>query len=449
MQTHRMVPCGLALLLWAAGVQAQVPVTGTSNVTLKQLEGSPTLVTVVLKGERVVEDPNLKVVEVLPNALNVETADGDVFTYLYDTIQEVRVQGEVIEKAEFKLPASRALRADDQKIVERAATRAQSLYETAADNQDVKMNSAVLLRLHEGTAGVEELDYLQQLAQSNDIQTQINAAERLFLAGEDVQEDLIRQGLDSGNRKVKAQTLRLAGLLKYQAGIPQLIQALNDRSDDLAVPAAVALARLGNREIIPRLLNMLTDASEEKGNAAVKALVELGGPEIIEQMKLMLPDAELSGRYRIVLVLFKLGDPLGKKQLQDTLENVPTLALESAILLAASEDEGAMDYLRARLRNRVDPNELNLTLRAKMAAALLSGDDPNAISELQELLRSDLAPVKIAVCDKIIELGNRRLLTILQPTIESSDATVSLHACMAAFSFSYPDYRERLLDMRE
>lgn len=427
---------------------AQVKIVG-ANATLKQLEGSPTLVTVVLKGERKVEDPNLKVVEVLSNAVNVETGTGDVYTYLYDTVAEIRVQGEVVEKTEFRLPPSRALRADDQKIVERAAARAQELFDTATDNQEIKADSAVLIRLHGGSTAVQPLEYLTQLVESNDLQTQMSAAKRLYLAGEDVPENVIQLGLASGNRKVRIDAIELAGLLGLESATPQLVQALNDRSDDLAAPAALALARLGNREIIPRLLNMLTESSEEKGNAAVKALVMLGGDEVIEQMRMKLPESQLNGRFRIVTVLYKLGDPTGRKQLQETMENVTTLALEAAVLLAESEDEGAMSYLRRRIGERIDETEDALKLRARIASALKTGDDPSAIGVLQELLRSDMPGVKIAVTDQILELGHRNLLLIIQPTIENGDAGVALHACMAAISFAFPEYRQHLLALRQ
>lgn len=426
----------------------QVPVTGPGHPGLKDLEGSPTLVTVVIKGERTVEDPNLTIKQVLPDAINVETKDGEQFTYLFDSIAEVRVQGDVVEKAPIRLPLAGALRSEDQQIVERAAVRARELFGTASDNQEIKLDAAAIIHLHDGASGNEATKYLEQLLAVDDVVTQVEAGERVYLAGDDVSEQLVLSGLQSGNRKVRVIAIELAGLTKFQDATPMLIQSLNDRSADLSAPAALALARLGNREVIPRLLNMLRESSAEKGDAAADALILLGGQDILEQMHMMLPEATMNGRFRIIKVMNGLGDREARRLLQETVQNVPTLALDAAVLLAQQEDEFALDFLRRRLSERMDETEENFLLRARIAAALIEGGDPGAIGEFQNLLRVDMPTVKVAVCDKILEIGDRRLLVLLQPIISNADPAVATHACMAAMGFAFPEYRNRTLAMR-
>ena len=441
-----MAPLIIAVL--SSTVQAQVPVRGPGNVTLRQLEGSPTLVTVVLRGEREVRDPNLRIKSVLGHGIVVETATGDEHTYLFDSISAIQVQGDVVERPALRLPLVGALRTEDQQIVNRATNRVRDLFEQSTDNQELRMNAAVILRLQGESAGVEALDYLNQLAETNDLQTQLEAAQRLYLAGEEVSEQVINTGLMSGNRRVRIMAIELAGLTGYQDGTPMLMQALNDRSDELSTPAAIALARMGNREIIPRLLNLITEPSERKGTASIESLTMLGGNEVIEQMRVMLSSAQTLARFRMAQVLFRLEDPNGRRILQETIQNVPTLALEAAIHLAEVRDEPAMTYLRRRVAQRDDPTEANLMQRARMAAAMMSGNDPNAIAQFQELLRGELAVVKTAVCDLVLELGDRRLLVILQPVLESTEREVALRAAMTVAGFGYPQYRERLLALR-
>lgn len=438
--------CILGTLLLIAGLAAgqDVRVVGAAGATIKDLVNTPTLVTVVLK-EGGVADANLKITGIHPTHFTVMTKDNHEEQYRYEQVVEIKVQGGRVEQAKFQAPQGSVLGAEDQKIVERSRARIKEIYDGANDNQDLKIEAAMLLALG---GDAEAKDYLQKLVDSNEIKTQFAAAFALYMITGEAPEKLLRSGLEHGNRNIRAQAATLAGLTGYRTGIPVLNSMLQDRASELSAPAARALARLGCRDIIPKLLESLGSLSEEKGNAAVFGLVQLGGDDIIEQLKLMLPKADGKERFRIVLALHKLGDPLGKKELIETFNNQPTLKPDAALLLAEVGDWNGQQYLRERLARRENPSDVNLIYRAKNVCALFEGGDTSSLSIFQDLLREGNLTVKKEVFELAAELGSRLVLTILQPSIESSDTQIALGACKAVICTAMPDYRKRYLEAK-
>ena len=424
---------------------ADVKITGTSApATLKDLVGTDTLVTVVLK-ESGAKDSNLKVVELLPNAVNVQTQKGDIVPYLLEMVDEIQVQGGQIEARRFKAEEIHALRPEQQRVVERAMSRAAEIFGTTNDDQDLKMDAAVLMALNKDRDATK---YLKQLAETNDITLQLTASKALYLIGEPVSESLLRQGLESGNRKARSLAAMMSGLNKYSAGIQLLTPIFEDRAVELSAPAARALARMGDREIVPRLLAMLEEPNEKKGQAAVFSLVRLGGEDIIRDMKEKLGETEGMIKYRVVSVLYQLKEPSAIEEVRKIFKDFPTLAPEAALVLTKNGDWEATQFLRSRLSRREDPTDANLIFRAQTAAALLINGDPSTLAVFQEILRSSSTKAKQKVFDLFTDIGNVRLIPILQPSIENVDKRMSLGACEAVATLSLPAFRARIQDMR-
>ncbi|MCF6284403.1 MAG: hypothetical protein L3K26_04360, partial [Candidatus Hydrogenedentes bacterium] len=84
-----------AIVLSAAHVHA-VTVTGGNGASLSSITGSPTLVTVVLRGGA--KAPNLQVLEVQGSVIVFTTEDGDRISYQKADIDKVEVQGSVVER---------------------------------------------------------------------------------------------------------------------------------------------------------------------------------------------------------------------------------------------------------------------------------------------------------------------------------------------------------------
>ncbi len=440
--------CVLAavVLLAALGAGAgEVKVTGTAKaVSVKDLVGTDTMVTLVLKdsGAKI---SNLKVVEALPNVINVQTQKGDIEPYPVELVEEVQVQGGKVEEKRFNAEGLQVLRPEQQRVVERAMARAVEIFVGANDDQELKMQAAVLLSLNKNRDAVK---YLKQLAETNDITVQLTASKALYLIGEPVSDTLLRQGLESGNRKARALAATLAGLTKYTTGIPLLKPIFGDRAVELSAPAARALARLGEREIIPRLVAMLEESNDKKGEAAVFSLVRLGGDDVLQDMKKKLGETEGMIKFRVVSVLYQMKDPSGLEELKKIFNDYPTLAPEAALYLTKNADWEATQFLRTRLTRREDPTDANLIYRADTAAALLINGDPSTLAVFQEILRSDSVKARKKVFELFTDIGNARLIPILQPNIENVDKRMSLDACETVATLALPAFRTRLLEMR-
>lgn len=442
---QRRIVWVLVAVLAVSAVGQPITVSGVQGKSIKDLEGSPTLVTIVLKASGA-KDANLRIIEVHQNDLVVLTQNNERYSYLFEDIQEVRVQGGKVEPRRPVLPKMTTLRAEDQKVVDRAQTRTREIFSASNDNQDRKILAAVLLALEEEK---DALDYLRSLAESNDMKTQLQATQALYLVGERVSETVLRAGLESGNRAARARAATLAGLTGYHESGDLLHSMLKDRSAELSSPAARALARLGIRDIIPRLMQLLADSNEDKASAANAALKILGGDDVVALLKERLQVAQAQERFRIAATLHEMGYDEGKNVLVSTFRDVPTLTPEAALILARDKDWDATQFLRARLARRENPTPENLLYRARNAASLFVGGDPSALAVFQELLRADNTEVKHLVCSLATEINDRRLLPIIQPVLENVDADIAMSACITAVTIAMPEFRERFLQVHE
>ncbi len=450
MRMRLVIAAGLVALMGVAWADDMPPVIGGDGATLKDLVGKDTLVSVVLK-ERGAVDRNLKVVDIGPNYFAVVSSLAERTSYMFSSVAEVRVQKGRVETKKFTLDETRSLGIEEQKVLDRAFERAREVFQAADSEQGVKIRAATLLAFN-GVA--EAREYLKQLMASNDVETQIDVALRVYLAGgETIPGTLIGQGLQSGNRKVKAKAAKLAGLVGEKSAIPMLTLLSQDRISDISVPAAVALVRLNCREIIPTLMKMLTETDELKGEAAIFGLSRLGGPEVIEQLKAKLKDLSGQVLFRAILVLYNLGDAQGKDLLPKQMEQFPTLAPEAALVLARDGNWDAVQYLVDRLAHRYDEEVDVMTFRAKAASALIENGDTTAVSHLQELLRTDKPAVKREICSILATLGKRKLILVLQPLLESAkddnaSRDLAIQAATAVVAIAKPDFRERLIEIQ-
>jgi len=445
---RRLSVFALAMAVVGAAFAQAPRVTGGGGATLEELAGSGSLVTVVLK-ERQAEDRNLRVVEYTDTDVSVLTDNGERHTYLFEDIQEIRVQeGQEESVREWRPAQGRGMLPAQQQVVARATQRANELFSATTSDQFVKMNAAAMLALSGDAAQQDAANtYLTQLLTSNDLRLAVEAALRMYLIGREDEVDpaLVTEGLTSGNRQIRATAAALAGFLKHREGEIELYKMLRDRRPDFSVPAIRALAMLGRTDIAPTLVEMLTERDIERANAAVFALKRIGGEEVASELKQMLESSDGLTRFRVAEVLSEIGDAESRIVLRDELMEVPTLQVRAALVLAPKGDIKAMRILRERLLRRPDLVESELLQRAEMAAALIEGGDRTAVPILQDLLRTDFPAVQANVCRQITRLGLRSLVTLVQPAIESEDRSVAVAACQAAISAAFPDYRERVL----
>ena len=346
-----------SFLLAVPVVHAEVQILGSDRpVSLNDIAGTETLITVTFK-DGGAKDQNLKLLAVHDDSINVLTSKNEDFTYLLDSVESITIQDGIVEqRRQNQFDKGPRLRPEHQRVVDRAWVRIREIYGSANDDQELKIHAAVCLSLINDE---DAHNYLRQLAESNDIITQLDAAGALYIAGDDIPPSLLQQGLESGNRNARAMAASLAGLEGFDSGLEFLNSLFQDRAVQLSCPATRALARLGVKNIIPRVMEMLHELHEDKGNAAIFALTKLltksPDEDVIDQLKFQLLEAEGIIRYRIVRILYNLGDPDGKKELKNIFENLPTLTPEVALLLARENDWDATQYLRERLERRKTP----------------------------------------------------------------------------------------------
>jgi HEAT repeat protein len=433
---------GLIFFSCVGALAQDLRIVGGGGMSIEEIISKEALVTVVFN-EIEVKDPNLRILELHDKHFVVLAEDKTRASYFYDAIKEVIVQQTAVETTPFRLLDSHALSDEHQRILDLAVARTREIYDQAGAIQELRKEAATLLAVVEDPTA---LSYLNQLLESNDIITRLDAATALYLVGKDIPEQVIDLGFRSEDRNARLKAVELAGRANYRVAIPKLTQLAQQRSAEFSAPAALALARMGYREVIPNLLTMIASTNDIKGQAGVLGLTQLGGDDIIEQMKIMLRDAVEPQRHRYVVVLHGLKDPAARKYLLETFEGVPSLAIKAAVLLARDGDEKATEYLRERMSRREAPSLINNVLRARKAMALIEGGDPTAISYLQELLREEDTALRAAVCMLITELGARHHLTIIQPTIASQNPFDSLFACRTVVALTHGEYRRHLLD---
>jgi len=437
----RMMAWAIIVAVCGAAAGAQVPITGMAGISLEDIEGTSTLVTVVLKTSGA-QDPNCTIVDVGPDYLSVVSADGERNAYLFSAISEIRVQGEELDVEPFELDAGRALNDEDQAVVDYALSRAQSMFNNATTDQVIRMDAAAILA-HDGDQ--EALRHLTELATTNDLETSLQAILRLYVVGEDIggYEEL-NEGLESGDRAILRIALTLAGLTGDPQHVRDLRRASEDRVAEIAAPAIIALARLDDRQSIPSFVSMLSDVNPERGIAAMQALKMLGGDETIALLKDRLDNAVRIERYRIIAVLYVLGDPMGEQLLKGLVEDVPTLRRRASIVLAGQGDYEARLRLTDLLSQRYDPDLDTLYCRAEMAGALMEGGDRKSIAVFQDVLRADQPLARQFALQVIAQLMKRNLMTIIRPAIDDESLRVNLRACQAAVAMADPSFAARL-----
>lgn len=456
--TRVLAVAAFAFMAWAPAY-AQVPVVGGDSRSLGALVENQALVTVVLKGGA--RDPNQRVKGVESDRLIVEGRTGLRNVYLFSDIQEIRVQQDEVE-ARPRINVTRALNSSEQAILARAIERLAEIYEASEGDQFMRLLSAGILAASDPVAAsvmtssssggtisariADARNYLEELTETNDVETAVLAATHLWYAGyPERAQALVGPALDSPRRRVRIAGAELAGLVGDSSVQGTLLRMLDDRSADLSAPAAVALARLGNRDIIPQVLDMAMELSDEKGRAAVRALTLLGGPDVVQQVKQRIEKAQNVPRFRLAMVLYNLDDPQGERMLSKEYLNVPSLARDAAIALAKKGNVSGLDYLRNLLDQRYDETLENMMFRARAAAALIEGGDLWAVSVIQEAMRNPNPLVRLMACAYIAEAGHRSLLTVLQPAIsEGQVPPVAVMGSAAALAIADSGFHERI-----
>jgi HEAT repeat protein len=246
---------------------------------------------------------------------------------------------------------------------------------------------------------------------------------------------------------------------------PALVEALED--PDLAVPAAGALARIGDRDAFEGLLALLGHRDASIRQAAIAALNSIGHPDMAARVGPLLFDPEPLVRESALRIAGYFGYPECVEQVllccYDSSEAVCRAAIES---LAFFEDSRVAPMLVDAL-DRKQPSAVRAAAAGAMmridravAADALAGAlrDPDAwvryvalrslgslgdrdlVPAVLDTLRTDPAPhVRLAAIDVLGRLGPAEAWDVLEPLARSSDPDIGGAAIVALGHLERPE----------
>ena len=455
--------CAALAIVLAGAATAQVPVTGREGVTLNDLVGTDTLVSVVLK-ESFARDSNLKVLEIETDYIAFENSNGRRTPYRISSIHEIRIQ-DGIRLARRLMGKISALSADDEEVVNKAKSRAIQIFDNERTSHLMRMKAAALA----GALGEEEaLAYLAAFSEVDDVTTSIYASTYLYIAGDEVDPKVVENGMASGLRKTRATSARLAGVVGDPTFSRTISNMLADSTPDQFSAAAVAAGGLNDSSFVPILIEKGIKAlNEDKAEAAVFALGKLGGAADVRTLEGMLNQATGLAWFHLVRTLSALESPMALELLAGRCLNSPVYGPRAALELGREAQWDGLEYLREFLQKPRDPNRANLILRANMAAALIEGGDLTAKIIIQDLLglsdrdifekgrsrddvykRETVKAVKIVVCNLLAAIAQRNLISLMRPVIDDPNPEIALAACEAAVAPAQPEYIHRLQRVR-
>jgi len=450
----------VAIFLCAAARAASPPkIVGDEGATIDDLIREQKYVTIVLNnGAR---DSNYRIKELSATTLAVIDGTNVPSAFPLDLIREVRVQKGPVSK-EHVVRTESALTTDDRKIVDTATNRAFELFQTSSGKQNIKMLAAMALAASDHTASKDARRYLVELMDGNDTPTAVHAASMLWRVGEEPQGRVVENGLNSGNRATKAEAATLAGLLGDPTYLLDIRRLLKDPTPEIFPSAAKAAGRMKDKDSLPALYDGIRALNADKGEASVVALEIVGGSEVKQRLLTMLPDAKGNEWFRIVRVLHALGDEQAATLLKEQAIRQPAYDRVTALLLIPDKAQEAIEFMRAFLEKKIDPNPENLIYKARVGIRLYEAGDIQAKGIVQDVLnitpnliyapgktdderykQAAVVQIQTEVCARLGDRLNRDFIPLLAAPIQSPNPDVAVRACLATLQIANPLFGER------
>ena len=259
-----------------------------------------------------------------------------------------------------------------------------------------------------GQAPEAYIDQLKSLQESK----RVKAANRLIRFDADEVVPLLIAEAQSGYIRVRFEVIGLLGRFKDPRGIPTLINALDDKSPNVAARAALGLAQLRAVEALPRLLHYVRDPSEVTRQYVLSAL----GPCHSYELEPALSDSALAAvldalrspkhRWRIAALQslrefgYKDGTESVIRMARDPSPEVRHVAVQALGQIGSQQhvgdggpdpinpiSEGELDNVLEALIASLDASELQ-GVRTKAVRALSVVGDARARKPLETLVRT-------------------------------------------------------------
>lgn len=442
------------LLVATAVAGAPVPVTGGS---LEALEGSSTLVTVVLKSSYA-RDMNLTVTSVEDDLIRFTDETGASVVYQIADIAELRVQRERVEWSS-GIASSPLQREDVAGALRKTSGLAEQLFKSAGHPAIQILAS----ELAGATGSADAVAVLERTALSDNLAIAVAARQSLYILGRNPTGETLKQGLNASDRATKGDAAHLAGLVGLESLQNEVIELVKDPAPRVFEGAAYGSGYYKDRRALPYLLRALNTTDAEKADAAVFALARIGGEDVLREMRTRIQTASGSEWYHAVRVLYLLGDPRGVELLRGELRGSSPYAVQTALMLADDDYWDANVFLRKYLDDNRDASPEAFRLRIAAAALLLSKGYVQAKAYLREVLAIDPnsiylrgqisdeqahiaahAELKVQLCMELAVRADASMLQLLLTSLEDQNPVVSLCAGRAVVAISNPEYKRRL-----
>lgn len=445
------------LLVTSAVAGAPIPVTGGS---IEALEGSNTLVTVVLKSSYA-RDMNLTVSAVEDELIRFTDETGTSVVYQIGDIAELRVQNDRIAWSS-GIASSPLQREDVVGALRRAAERAEQVFRASQQPRLQVLASEVA-----GASGSSDaVAFLERAALSNDIPSAVNARRSLYALGTRPNGETLKFGIRSSDRDTKGNAAHLAGLVQLESLRDAVVELVKDPAPAVFSGAALGCGYYQDQRALPYLLRALNTTDARKADAAVFALAKIGGDEVRREMHTRIQTASGSEWYHAVRVLYLLGDPVGVELLRGEMRSASPYAVQTALMLAEDDYWDANVFLRQFLDTSRDLSPEAFEQRIAAAALLLSKEYVQAKAHLRDILAMDPNTIyirgklgdeaahlaahtalKIQLCQQLAVRAEPSMLQLLLTAVDDQNPAVALVAGRAIVAISNPDYRKRLGDL--
>ncbi|MGD0201139.1 MAG: HEAT repeat domain-containing protein [Bryobacteraceae bacterium] len=157
--------------------------------------------------------------------------------------------------------------------------------------------------------------------------------------------------------EVRANAARAAGILRGQTAIPDLIEALHSKDDQLIYESLIALQKINDPSAAPRIEFLLRDLDEKVQLAAIETTGLLRNREALPQLRSALADAQSAKVRRAALTAMAMmpdpaSRPIYERYLTDRDEGLRAAALEGLARLKDPADLPALEKIYAEEAKR-------------------------------------------------------------------------------------------------
>ncbi|MDY6968622.1 MAG: HEAT repeat domain-containing protein [Spirochaetota bacterium] len=236
--------------------------------------------------------------------------------------------------------------------------------------------------------------------------------------------DLIKNEIDSD---VKVKSITVAGEMKIRNAVPELLNTLNDESEDVRIASVYAIKRIGDTSTKPTLILKIKEQKLDENSNYIEALIDTLGEfntvELSEYAIEAIKDDQTTKNIREQLILFlgKIDSRKSKNFLIDVLKNEEeekvsrAFAANSLAKLGIKEAAKDIDEVIKTIESYTFKKKKKYyNLYIYCLAALAKLGDEKAVPRLINSLRSDNAVVRLKAIMLIKELKDKRTIDILK-----------------------------------